>query len=628
MSAIFGFYHLDGRPASREDLERMSLSLAHRGSDSAGLWNEGAVGLGNRLLWTTPESLHERLPLTSEDGDVILTADARIDNRDELLSALGLTDRPAQAISDSVLILAAYERWQEKCLGRFLGDFAFAIWDRRKRTLFCARDHFGLRPLYYYCRPGKLFAFASEIKTLLCLPEVPRRLNELRVADYLQGIFNDKTSTFYQDIVRLPPAHGFTIGAGSIDQRCYWSLTPSSEIRLGSNEDYAAAYREIFTKAVQCRLRSAFPLGSHLSGGLDSSSITCVARDLLAAEGDRRLNTYSLIFEEVPESDERPFINAVVDEGGVEPHYIHGDKATPFTDAERILWLQDEPFFAPNLFLNWQVWTAAREHGVRVLLDGIMGDNVVSHGFAYLNELARSWRWIKLTRKIKALARRRNVPYWKIVGRYVWNDGVVRTATGCGARETLNAVINSDFARRVSLPERIKLRAEIEQARLRSAKQDHYQELVSEIIPAALETGAKAAGAFNIELRIPFLDRRLVEFCLAIPAEQKIDQGWTRVIARRALVSHLPQKIRFRVDKGNLAPNFIRGLRSRQEELRELLFSCPELTAKIVNPEIVHKIYENFLKKQVSDDEMISLLSIAMLSLWFRHGNLDNAFGM
>src|SRR5262245_20600165 len=166
----------------------MVASVAHRGPDASGSWCQGAVGLGHRMLWTTPESLSEKLPLANQAGDLAITADARIDNRDELTAALGLP--PHSGVTDSMLILLAYEHWGEHCPEKLLGDFAFAIWDGRKRVLFCARDHFGVKP-FYYCHSGRLFAFASEIKALLSLPEVPRRLNEVRVADYLVPIFDD-----------------------------------------------------------------------------------------------------------------------------------------------------------------------------------------------------------------------------------------------------------------------------------------------------------------------------------------------------------------------------------------------------------------------------------------------------
>jgi asparagine synthase (glutamine-hydrolysing) len=202
MSAIAGIFYLDRQPVERDHLSKMLDTLAHRGSDGANIWCENNVGLVHRMLWTTPESLLETLPL--EKDNLVITADARIDNRDELISALELSDLPKEKITDSDLILAAYQKWGEDCPTRLLGDFAFAIWDKREQILFCARDPMGVKPFYYYSS-GNIFIFASEIKALFTSPYVPCNLNEPMVADYLAKIlFNGrKEDSFYQDIVEL-----------------------------------------------------------------------------------------------------------------------------------------------------------------------------------------------------------------------------------------------------------------------------------------------------------------------------------------------------------------------------------------------------------------------------------------
>jgi len=373
MSAIVGLYSLDGQPVNRGDLERMVDTVAHRGPDAAGVWNRGSIGLGQRMLWTTPESLDERLPLVDKAGDVVLTADARIDNRDELIAALGVTDHPHGEISDSELILSAYKQWGEACAEKLVGDFAFAIWDGLRQRLFCARDHLGVKPFYYH-QSSRAFAFASEIKALLSLPGVPFRLNEMRVADHLAGMFEDRTITFYQDIFRLPAAHSMTVGREGMRVRRYWSLDVSREVRLKSDGEYAEAFRTIFTDAVRCRLRSAFPMGALLSGGLDSSAIVCAARKVLAEQGKHRLHTFSAIFPGLPEADlrridERPFIDAVVSMGGLIPHFVHADRLSPLEEIDRVLWHEDEAVLAPNLYMHWALYRAAHQQGVRVLLD-------------------------------------------------------------------------------------------------------------------------------------------------------------------------------------------------------------------------------------------------------------------
>ncbi|MCX7596682.1 MAG: lasso peptide isopeptide bond-forming cyclase, partial [Fischerella sp.] len=281
MSGIMGIYHLDGCPVNRKYLEEMVAVLAHRGPDGTDIWVGGSVGFAHRLLWTTPESLLEKLPLVDQDEHLAITSDVRIDNREELLNKLHVFTRLPDKITDAQIILAAYQKWGEQCPEHLLGDFAFAIWDRRKQILFCARDHFGVKPFYYHYQPGKAFVFASEIKALFCFPQVPRRLNEVRIGDYLALMMEDKAITTYKDILRLPPAHSMVVSESGIQLWSYWSLDLHREIHLASNEAYAEEFRQIFTEAVRCRLRSAFPIVSHLSGGLDSSAVTCVARDIL-----------------------------------------------------------------------------------------------------------------------------------------------------------------------------------------------------------------------------------------------------------------------------------------------------------------------------------------------------------
>ena len=229
--------------------------------------------------------------------------------------------------------------------------------------------------------------------------------------------FEDKARTFYLDINRLPPASTPARRTSGIRIRQYWALEPEREIRLKSDEEYAEAYRSHFVEAVRCRLRSAYPVGSMLSGGLDSSSIACVANELLSSQGGDDLHTFSIVFDKVKKSDERPYIENVLAARHFSSHLIDGDGITPLDDLDSVLWHQDEPFFAPNLSLTRSGWHAAHEQGVRVLLDGVFGDNVVSHGAEHLRWLASRWRLLSLSRELRALTEKseRNAPRWQSV---------------------------------------------------------------------------------------------------------------------------------------------------------------------------------------------------------------------
>src|SRR5258708_21977460 len=228
-------------------------------------------------------------------------------------------------------------------------------------------------------------------------------------------MFDDKEITFYQGILRLPPAHSMTVSRTGVPLKPYWALDATREIRYRSNEEYADAFREIFTEAVRCRLRSAYPVGSMLSGGLDSSSVVCVARELLAGQGNGRLHTFSAVFDDVPECDESVYFKAVAAQGGLAPHYVPGERVNRGSDLDHLLWHQDEPFSAPYAFLYRALYRDAHDHGVRVVLDGIDGDSAVSHGVAYLTELACAGRWVALASEVTSFARRRNSSSWAIL---------------------------------------------------------------------------------------------------------------------------------------------------------------------------------------------------------------------
>ena len=636
MSAITGFYCRDGQPVDRGNLERMAESLVHRGPDAGGQWSNGPVGLGHRMLWTTPESLREHLPLMNKSGDVVITADARIDNRDELIAGLGLAEWSHGAISDSELILCAYERWGEDSPKRLLGDFAFAIWDDRRQTLFCVRDHIGVKPFYYH-QSDRAFVFASEIKALLSVREVPRRLNPIRVADYLARTFEDQSITFYRDVFRLPAGHSMTVRHREARVQPYCSLDPVREIRLRSNDEYADAFRECFTEAVRCRLRSGFPVGGLLSGGLDSSSIVGTARKVLAEEGARRLHTFSAIFPDLPDVDlrkidERPFMEAVLAMGGLTPHYVHADSLSPLTDLGRVFWHEDEALLAPNLYMHWALYRAAHQHDVRVLLDGVDGDTTVSHGMEYLSELARAGKVRTLGREVMAFARRYNSSPRRIL----WQFGLrplvpepMRHAWRVVRRRNepawmANTPIKPAFAQRVGLAERVETLQGNGRASARSAREEHWHGLTSALLPYLLEAADKAAAAFSLEARYPFFDRRLMEFCLALPPEQKLHHGWTRVVMRRAMADILPEEVRWRVGKANLSPNFTRRLLEYDRRiLDDVIMNDPQVIEDYVDISALREVYRRYTSQPTPDDA-ITVYSAVMLALWLRRTGLTS----
>jgi asparagine synthase (glutamine-hydrolysing) len=513
------------------------------------------VGLVHCLLRVTPESQTEQQPLARPDGRLAITADARLDNRAEVCAALG---RPDDGQPDAALILAAYERWGETCPERLLGDFAFAIWDGTEHKLFCARDILGGRPFFYFGAPG-LFVFASALEGVARFPGVPRAINEARVAVYLTG-GNDAVNTFYRDIYRLPPAHTLTVSAAGLRLRRYWDLGAPRETRLPSDEAYAEAFRHHLSEAVRTRLRSAGPVGAMLSGGLDSSSVVCLARPMLAEHGEM-LHTFSLLYNRAPASDERQFMAPVVAGGGLAHHELVGDGQSLVSRVEELLTTVGEPYYNFGLSLQAMANEAARAAGLRVLLGGDFGDAVVSHANLRFAELVRSGRWLTAAREVNGLARglhfsRRTtlayflssglVPQIPPAARRGWRRLRDRLRSGQLAWAAGTAM-HRDFARRVSAEAALIARIEQRQPTFRTTYEESRFYLSQTSIQA--EVFSHLAAHTGVEARHPFHDRRLIEFCLGLPGEQRLNGGWSRLIQRRAMAGILPEEIRWRRDK-------------------------------------------------------------------------------
>ncbi|WP_299486437.1 lasso peptide isopeptide bond-forming cyclase [Acaryochloris sp. IP29b_bin.137] len=645
MSAITGIVYLENHPVNPDHLQKMVHTLSHRGPDGIHLWSDRSVGLGHCLLKTTPESTAETLPLQNAAQTLVLTADARIDNRADLIAQLGLKSHPSDVITDSALILAAYERWGEHCPEFLLGDFAFALWDAPQQRLFCARDHFGVKPFFYFASE-QLFAFASEIKALFPVPDVPKVLDQSRVADYLTLMLFDPETTFYQQILRLPPAHRMTVTADHLDISSYWSLDPGYELQLDSDQAYADRFREIFTEAVRCRLRSAYPVGTMLSGGIDSSSITCTTAHLKQQRQDpTKLPTFSAVFNEITASDEQDFIQAVVNQYDIDSYSIQGDQISPWTDYQQVMAQQDEPLFASNLHLNRALYQQAKQQSVRVLLDGFDGDVAVSHGIGYLRTLAKRGRWLKLFRETRGFCKSYHHHFPTVYGTYIRKFGlepllkktrvlkVVRKlqtwtaqwqlsshASVSSASEPWIIPLNKDFTEQLSIHQRYQLLRRQRFGNQPSQRHGHIADVTSGLVSATLEALDRTAANDQLELRYPFWDKRLVEFCVSLPEEQKMQQSWTRMIIRRGMQGVLPTKIQWRRGKGNLGIAFDHTLAKYGADLiNQTLHHPPLAITEFVDVEQLNNIVERWTHGQPQPHDSLTLWITVNLALWLQH---------
>jgi asparagine synthase (glutamine-hydrolysing) len=562
MSGIVGVLHRDGAAAGATAAERALATLAPRGRDARGTWTAGPVAFACAQSRTTPQSALETLPYRDEERRVVVVHDARLDNREELARTLGLDARPLATMPDGALLAAAWSRWSERCPEHLEGDFAFAIWDERARSLFCARDHLGTRLLVCHSSPT-LFVCASELKAVLAVPGVERRLAPAQVADYLLGIVPDASSTFYAGVTRLRPGESRLVSADTERVRRYFRLALPERAHRGDAVEVAAGFRDVLTTSIRQRLHSGQPIGAQLSGGLDSTSIVCVARALRRREGRSALPTFSYVFSRTAAADESRYIRAVVAEGDLESHLIDADALSPLADLDRVLAALDEPFRGAPLAYQWALLRRADEVGVRVILDGYGGDSVVSYGLWWLAELAWRGRLLRLAREVRAIARTGWLSPRLILRQFVlepsiprWLRAARRAVLGRTARLPAPTFVAPELARRTAMLERFE--SFWHGSPPPRGEREHHLADVELHLPADIIE--RSAAAFGIEPRFPYLDRRVIDYCLAVPPEQKIENGVTRMLTRRALAGVLTPAVAARAGKATPAVSLMRTL--------------------------------------------------------------------
>lgn len=466
-----------------------------------------------------------------------ICADARLDARDDLTAALDLTVQAAATLTDSQLILAAYARWGEDCPRHLLGDYAFAIRDQRKGTLFCARDHIGARPFFYVLNETR-FAFAGDIETLLDQTGISAELDEDAVAFGL-SVFAclPADRTFLKHVRRLAPGHSLTLTPGSARIRRYWSPEASPEVRLRDDDAYRDAFLDLHRRAVEDRLASGGRIGVHISGGLDCSGIAAVAAQSLRARGDAPpigFSWQSRADEGAPLEGERAWIDAVRRETGIE---VFSAQPTP---EDLVALFQRDWARGPevgNLLHEDAIQRRAGGLGVRVILSGWGGDEAVSfNGRGYYPQLLRQGRLGALAREARALGRS-----WP------------RFALSHGALPLLGALLPASHARQDTLIDpafRRRTRPYTTQGMrgidVRRTQMDLYHD---GHITARLEDWAVNGRRHGIEYRYPLLDRRIMEFAYGLPPEQFRRGTWNRWLMRNAMAALLPQEIAWNPSK-------------------------------------------------------------------------------
>jgi asparagine synthase (glutamine-hydrolysing) len=515
---------------------------------------EWQVALGHRRLSIVDLSPAGHQPMSSADGALWIVYNGEIYNHIELRAALEAEGVRFATRSDTEVILAAYRRWGEKCLERFNGMFAFVLVDWRRRHAFAARDRFGVKPLYYWRSSSGTLAFASEIKQFTVLPGWKAALNGQRAYDFINwGVFDHTEETLFNGVKQLRGGELMSAGLEELVKgmpvRRWYTLTP----RIINEADPAAAYRELFEDSVRLRLRADVPVGSCLSGGLDSSSIVCVAnRQLRAAGAEDVQRTFSARSSD-PRVDEGKFIETVVRHTGVANAQVDPPRNALFRELPALTWHQDEPFGSTSIYAQWHVFRLAAAHGVKVMLDGQGADEQLagyaSFFSARFSSLLRQGRLADFVRETRAVGANHRLPPRDLAARaasLVLPEVVRRPLRRIRRRA---ATLGEDW---IDLA-RLRASARNPELALGGVPTNVLEMSVSQIVhtslPMLLHWEDRDSMAQSIEARVPFLDYRLVELTLGLPEEQKLALGVTKRVLRDAMRGILPEEIRNRSDK-------------------------------------------------------------------------------
>lgn len=550
MSGIVAIVAPDGETIEPRLVERMLEAQGYRGPDGRRVWIGGSVAFGYCQLGVTPEAAHEQQPVSNELGTIRLVFDGRLDNRNELRDALRSAGRALRGTGDADLLLCAYETWGTDCVERLLGDFAFAIWDQPRRALICARDILGSRPLYVHQRGG-LTVVASEVAPLMGHPSVRREPNEGFVAECLSGQIVHRSDTVWRDVSRLEPGHLLVAEDGRTSSRRYWQPDPRLEIRYQRDDEYGEHLAELLRAAIRPRLRTSGPLGVMLSGGLDSSSIVGALHQMDAVNGFGPLRAYSIV-DPGEEWDETPFIEAVAAKWPVQPRYVPPFLATPAHLSAEAVRVQDLPPY-PNGEMANTLLAAATDEGVRVLLTGLWSDEWFTGSFHYYADLLGGLRFKTLWQHLAAQPNRPDTFRPRSMFRsMVWPlvpPPVRRAVKWTLGRDAVAPWITPALAKSVALADR--LRPDAEQNPFPThAKADSYAMAFSGGSIHASEAHERSVAHFGLDTRHPFGDRRVLEFGLALPEDQRWRGALTKYVLRSAAREWLPAEIRQRTTYG------------------------------------------------------------------------------
>jgi asparagine synthase (glutamine-hydrolysing) len=594
--------------------------MRHRGPDRSGVLTARGVALGQCMLETTPEDALDPLPLRrpsrGSGGELWIAADARLDNRDDLLAAREAACGRREPASDAALILWAYEQWAEACPTRLLGDFAFVIWESRRQQLFCVRDPLGVRPLYYR-DDAYGFRCASEMQALLADPRVPRRVHQRSARLFLAYQYSEQDETLREGVRALPSGHSLLMSGRGLKLTRYWTPEPGRAAVSRTPEERAEQFRDALTEAVRCRMRSNRPVAGHVSGGLDSSSVVSVAARLHAEERvtGPPITPLRLAFDGLA-CDETPYSQSVIDRWSLaavtrfplmRPELCEPDPSRSLGDV----------YFHPTVAVKDLLFEAATERGIRTTLTGTGSDQLMHRtGFECASLLRRGNLRLALAeasagrpplRALRTLAATGILPFLPLGVQ----EAVRRSRSGARRLPWLSTVT----LREVEDDEAATL------ARLRQLDSDPAVAAILECLMHGPDLGLgfarldRHAARYSTEERHPFLDLRVVELLLSVPCEDRSDRGVNKQVLRRAMAGTLPELVRTRQDSADFTSYLRAGFLEPFRRPIERLFEASLLEA---GGYVDGRRVREALRGGTSEVPAFHVANLVALELWLR----------
>jgi asparagine synthase (glutamine-hydrolysing) len=632
MSAIFGIIRFDGEEADARIVARMAATMRHRTPDGMDIAPLGPVCLGYGKMRVQREDIFDAQPLSDDRGDVTLVVEGRLDNREALAAALEIAPAMLRDMPDSGLVLAAYRHWGEECAGHLLGDFAFAVWDRRARRLVLARDHMGQRHLFFH-RGADFLAFASEIKALWAIPEVPREMDDDTVLRRMLVIRDaDAAPTLFKGIDGLSGGERMSVALdGRVDRTRYWVPKPSPD-HVGRDEAYyVSAYRRILGEAVACRVRRLDRRPAlHMSGGFDSSAIAGLAGPVLKEQGRTILGIAS-VMPEARRGEFKHDARTMVEHCARHmPHldvrFLTREGIEPFGGLDRAMPLLDGPPSTIHYVYQEAARIAAAE-GVRLLMDGHGGDYTLNpRDPGALARLLARGNLRGYARELRAQRRRYGTPVLRAVASHVWlavQPLAQRIKTLAGRR--IRRLRLDRFVRDDALADAIgrNIVAEGEIGMDSGLAIERQALLVNTIarVSARIPDSAinMAAWVEGLAMTRPFHDKRVVELALAVPEALYFKDGRNRYLARTALSDVYPPEFQDRGFHNDLrVPEIAEAL---SEAAPELVARARNLPDDMVDRDAIAEALRSDRAWGEKKSSALVVLMVADYRRWFRGRN-------